>query len=122
MVGMSYKKSCIYRLAYRLAVETEDVCRSFPAYERYSLAQQLRNSSRSVVANYVEGYIRQGRLPLDHRRFLIYSQGSCDESKYWIEFGRDIGLVENRVCRELLSGYGRVSIALVALIRKTDSR
>jgi four helix bundle protein len=119
---MSYKNSSIYQLAYQLALNTEELCRTFPAHERYSLAQQLRNSSRSVVANFVEGYIRQGRLPFDHRGFLIYSQGSCDESKYWLEFGKDIGLVENKVFKELHSGYGRVSIALVSLIRKTDPR
>ncbi|MCH8820881.1 MAG: four helix bundle protein [Acidobacteria bacterium] len=32
----------------------EEASRKFPRYERFSLAQQLRDSSRSVVANDVE--------------------------------------------------------------------
>lgn len=78
---MSYKKSRVYQLGYELVLQTGELCRNLPSHERYALAQQLHNSSRSVVANYVEGYIRQGLLAADYRRFLIYSQGSCDESK-----------------------------------------
>ena len=114
---MSYKKSKIYRLGHKLVLQSEAVCRNFPSHEKYALAQQLRNSSRSVVANYVEGYVRQSLLPADHRRFLIYAQGSCDETKYWLELGRDLGLIEEKRSGQLLGGYQELTCYLIAMIR-----
>ena len=114
---MSYKKSRVYQLGYELVLQTEELCRNLPSHERYALAQQLRNSSRSVVATYVEGYIRQGLLAADYRRFLIYSQGSCDESKYWLELARDLGLVEENKTAPILTGYQEITRCLVSMIR-----
>ena len=114
---MSYKKSKVYRLGYKLVLQTEGICRSLPGHERYALAQQLRNSSRSVVANYVEGYVRQGLLSADHRRFLIYSQGSCDETKYWLELGSDLGLIDKKKLEPLLEGYQELTRCFVSMIR-----
>ncbi|MBI2821313.1 MAG: four helix bundle protein [Acidobacteria bacterium] len=103
---MSYKKSRIYQLGYHLALKVESLCRTFPKHEQFALAQQLRNSSRSVVANYVEGYVRQERFKPDHSRFLIYSQGSCDETKFWLELARDIGFLDldRDIVSETVSG------------------
>ena len=61
-----------------------------------------RNSSRSIVANYVEGYVRQTTSIKDHRRFMIYSQGSCDETKYWLELAKAIDLEGTKRCRTSL--------------------
>ena len=102
---MSYKRSEVYRLGFRLAILTEQLCRGLPKHEQYCLAQQLRNSSRSIVANYVEGYVRQTTSRADHRRFMIYSQGSCDETKYWLELARAIDLIQPESVEELLEGY-----------------
>ncbi len=91
---MSYKRSEVYRLGFRLAILTEQLCRGLHKHEQYCLSQQLRNSSRSIVSNYVEGYVRQTTSRADHRRFMIYSQGSCDETKYWLELAKAIDLIQ----------------------------
>jgi len=46
----------VYQLAYKLAMEIFVESKSFPKDERYSLTDQIRRSSRSVVANIAEGY------------------------------------------------------------------
>jgi len=115
---MSYKHSDIYRKAFELAVKVEPVCRSFPRYEQFALAEQLRKASRSIGANYVEGYIRQDILPADHRRFLIYSQGSCDETRYWLDLGKAIRLISPEAYLELLPLCDSLSRMLVPMIRK----
>jgi four helix bundle protein len=114
---MSYRKSAIYQEAFALAVEVEKICRSFPRHEIYCLASQLRRASRSIGANYVEGYVRQA-LKVDQRRFLVYSQGSCDETKYWLEVAKAIGLLDQE---HFMAAFGRcehVSIMLLAVLRK----
>jgi len=56
------------------------------------------------MANYVEGYIRRDLLSNDYRRFLIYSQGSCDETKYWLELGKDKGVISKSDFDSVLPG------------------
>jgi len=91
---MSYTNSKIYKLGFQLAVQAEQLCRTFPKHEQFALAQQLRNASRSIAANYAEGYVRETRFPSDWRRFLIYAQGSCDETKYWLSLAREFDLID----------------------------
>jgi len=119
---MSYTKSSIYQEALQLALKIETACRAFPRHELYCLAEQLRRASRSIGANYVEGYVREGRLPNDHRRFLIYSQGSCDETKYWLVLAQHIGLMEERVFVELFSSCERLSKMLTGILKRSFPR
>lgn len=116
---MSYKNSKVYQLGYELVLHVETVCRSFPRHEQYSLAQQLRNSSRSIVANYVEGYVRQGHFSADHRRFLIYSQGSCDETKYWLELAKDLELFDGQRLAELVIKYEQLGRMIFGILSKS---
>ncbi len=115
---MSYKKSKIYRLGFKQALLVETACRNFPKHELYSLAQQIRNSSRSIVANYVESYIRQKYFPADYRRFLTCSQGSCDETKFWVELAREMGLFDEATFDELIEGYERLSMIIVRTLNR----
>ena len=115
---MSYKKSKIYRLGFKQALLVETACRKLPKHELYSLAQQVRNSSRSIVANYVESYIRQKYFPADYRRFLTYSQGSCDETKFWVELAREMGLLDEATFNEIIEGCERLSIIIIRTLNR----
>ncbi len=117
---MSYKRSEVYKLGLRLAILTEQLCRGLPKHEQYCLAQQLRNSSRSIVANYVEGYVRQTTSIKDHRRFMIYSQGSCDETKYWLELAKAIDLIQPESVKELLEGYARLGRLIYSVLSRSS--
>jgi len=114
---MSYRKSVIYQEAFALAVDVEKVCRSFPRHEVYCLGSQLRRASRSSGANCVEGYVRQG-MRTDQRRFLVYSQGSCDETKYWLELAQAIGLLNQDSFRALFGRCEHLSIVLTSTLRR----
>ncbi len=115
---MSYKKSKIYRSGFKQALLIETACRKLPKHELYSLAQQVRNSSRSIVANYVESYIRQKYFPADYRRFLTYSQGSCDETKFWVELAREMGLFDEATFDEIMEGYERLSMIILRTLNR----
>lgn len=76
---MSYTKLDIYNTSFELFIETHQLTFKLPKYETYELGSQLRRSPDSIVTNIVEGYGRKvykGELI----RFLVYSQGSCDET------------------------------------------
>lgn len=76
---MSYTKLDIYNTSFDLFIETHRLSFKLPKYELYELGSQLRRSSDSVVTNIAEGYGRK-IYKGEFIRFLIYSQGSCDET------------------------------------------
>ena len=115
---MSFKSSRIYRVGYELALDVERICKNFPRHEQYALAEQLRNSSRST--NYVEGYVRQQQNSLaDQRRFLIYSKGSCDETKYWLQLAKDMGLLSNDSSERLQAKCSELGKMIFSILIKS---
>ena len=46
----------VYQFSYQLALEVFEKTRSFPKEELYSLTNQIRRSSRSVLANVAEAW------------------------------------------------------------------
>lgn len=87
---MPYHKLDVYQKAYRLALSIHKVTLQFPKLEQYELAQQLRRSSKSIPANIAEGMGKQESAK-EVSRFIRMAIGSCDESRVWLEFARDLG-------------------------------
>ena len=48
----------VYKLAFNSAIEIFELLKTFPKDEKYSLADQVRRSSRSVCSNLAEGCLR----------------------------------------------------------------
>jgi len=46
----------VYQMAYQLAMDIFEITKKFPKEETYSLTDQMRRSSRSVVINIRDGY------------------------------------------------------------------
>ena len=89
---MPYHRLDVYRKAYCLALEIHKMSLRFPKIEQYELAQQLRRSSKSVPVNIAEGMGKQ-ESKADVRRYMRIAIGSCDESRVWLEFAKDLGYI-----------------------------
>ena len=64
-----YEDSKIYQLAKQMAVELHQLTlNELPKFEMYEQGAQIRRSSKSVVANFVEGY---GRRMYKKEDFLL---------------------------------------------------
>jgi four helix bundle protein len=87
---MPYHQLDVYQKAYRLALEIHRVSLRFPKLEQYERASQLRRASKSIAANLAEGMGKQSSAG-EVRRFVQMAIGSCDESRVWLEFARDLG-------------------------------
>jgi len=80
-----YEDTAIYQLAKQLAVEIHQMTlEQLPKFEMYEEGSQIRRSSKSIVANFVEGYGMK-RYKGDLVRYLTYSLASCDETKAHLE-------------------------------------
>jgi len=80
-----YKDLIAYQKAYTLAMDIFEVSKSFPKEEKYSLTDQVRRSSRSVCANFAEGY-RKRKYPAHFILKLTDSDAENSETQVWIDF------------------------------------
>jgi four helix bundle protein len=74
-----------YKKGFELAMKIFHRTKSFPKEEIYSMTDQVRRSSRSVVANLAEGYRRRRTL-----RYFEAKLNDCEtelsETQVWLEF------------------------------------
>ena len=82
---MDFRELLAYQKGFRLAMEIFNVSKSFPPDEKYSLTDQIRRSSRSVVANIAEAY-RKRRYTNHFISKLTDSDSENSETNVWLEF------------------------------------
>ncbi len=109
----------VYRLAYRLAMEIFQESKEFPAEERYSLTDQIRRSSRSVVANIAEAF-RRRQYPRLFVSKLSDADTEATETQVWLDFARDCGYMTQERYKELVNGYQEVGRMLGGMMAAPD--
>ncbi len=116
----SYKDLRVYILANQVDKSIFELTRHFPKPELYSLTNQILRSAHSISVNIAEGYGRR-RYVLDYVRFLVITQGSCDETREHLKtayFRSYINKVDYQDLDDKLDHIGRM---LTLLIRKLSS-
>ena len=114
---MPYHRLDVFKKAYQLALEVHKLSLRFPKHEQYELAQQLRRSSKSIPANIAEGMGRQAS-PADVSRFIRMAIGSCDESRIWLEFARDLEYIDAKTQKSYNSRYDEIGRMLQGIIKR----
>ncbi len=107
----------VFRRAYRLSLEVHRASLGFPAIERRALADQIRRASKSICANLVEGFGRQGWSKAEFRRFLMMATGSADEMQVWVLYARDLGYIDDDVAERWRGEYREIARMLQGLSR-----
>lgn len=80
-------------------MEIFEITKRFPEYERYSLTNQIRKSSRSVCANVAEAW-RKRRYEAAFVSKLSDAETEACETQVWIEVAKRCGyLTEDRALR-----------------------
>ena len=113
---MPFHKLDVYRKAYDLSLVVHKQTRKFPAFEQREFASQIRRSSKSIPVNIAEGMGRQ-MSPRDVVRFLRQALGSCDETRVWLEYARDLEYIDGSRFEELHDAYCEVGRMLNGLIK-----
>ncbi len=117
---MNIKELRVYQRSYNMALSIHKITQSFPKTEQYGgIADQIRRSSKSIVANIVEGYAKQNFYKADFKRMLIYSLASCDESQLWIEMSRDLGYIDNNQYNSIYQELDEIGKMLYSFIKAT---
>ena len=91
-----YRDLKVYRMAYDLALEIQQVTKTFPKEEKFALTDQMRRSSRSVPANLAEAWKKRKYEKMFISK-IIDAAGEAGETEVWLDFAKDFGyLVENK--------------------------
>ncbi|WP_421764348.1 four helix bundle protein [Ekhidna sp.] len=85
----SFTELIVWQKAHALALEIYKITQNFPKEEMFGITSQIRRASVSVAANIAEGYKR--RSANDKARFFNISEGSLDETKYFLILANDLG-------------------------------
>lgn len=120
---MSYRNLDIWKLARKVAVDIHKMSLSeLLNFERYEVGIQIRRSSKSIVANIVEGYGRR-RYKAEYIRFLVFALASCDETREHIELLRETGSLRKRDLSESLeSSVDELGRKLNRCIQSVESK
>ena len=118
---MPFHKLDVYRKAYDASLRLHTETLSFPRFEQSELASQLRRASKSICANIAEGMGRQ-MSPKDVVRFLRSALGSCDETRIWLEYSRDLEYLPPAKFDEMNAAYCEVGRMVNGLVQSWIAR
>ena len=118
---MPYRRLDVYQKSYQLALEVHKLSLGFPKLEQYELASQLRRSSKSIPGNIAEGMGKQDTAA-DVRRFIKIALGSCDETRVWLQFSKDLGYFDEKISQDLDLRYQEIGRMLQGLIRRYEGK
>ncbi len=111
----SYEDSGLYKLAKQMAVEIHKMTLDeLPKFEMYEEGSQIRRSSKSIVANFVEGYGRR-HYRAEYIKFLTYALASCDETKAHLELLHKTGSIQPDRFQDFYSNYRKIGAMLYNL-------
>ena len=110
-VVRTYSDPLVYKQAYRLALDVSKVMKEFPKQEQYEMGRQIRNCSRSVAANIVEGWAKRNSAA-EFKRHSMIAIGECAETKFWIDLATDEGFVEAKRAGTMGSEYKKLGFML----------
>ena len=74
----------VYKKAFEMSRLVFMLSKRFPAEEKFSLTDQVRRSSRSVTAQFAEGY-RKKRYPLHFVAKMTDADGENAETQVWLD-------------------------------------
>ncbi len=115
MAITSYRDLDVYKRSLRALVAVHKVVLSFPEYERFALADQMRRASKSIPANIAEGYGRR-KSAKDFKHFLSMALGSANEMIVHLEITRELEYAKPETCNSLIEGYTVICKMLYRLI------
>ena len=103
----SHKDLLIYQKSFRAAMDIFHLSKSFPKEEMYSLTDQVRRSSRSVVANLGEAF-RKRQYPRSFVAKLVDCESEAAETQVWLDFSLECNYLSHEEVDRLTREYDEI--------------
>jgi four helix bundle protein len=105
----SFRDLKVYQEAQDLAVEIEDLVKTYPKYELYLLTDQSRRASRSVPALIAEGWAKR-RSIRSFQKYLRDAIGECNEMMTHLDQADKFSYIKKQgYGKELIERYDQLA-------------
>lgn len=104
----------VYKEAFQLSLEIEEVVNNFPKEEKFLLTDQSKRASRAIPALIAEGYAKRETLPV-FKKFLRDAVGEANEMINHIALAKAKVYITSEKSDELIERYHRVGKKLTKL-------
>jgi four helix bundle protein len=94
-----------------------NLSKKFPPEERYSLADQMRRSSRSICSNLAEAW-RKRRYEAAFVSKLNDCEGEAAETQVWIQYAVECQYLDREAAVEFYSEYDAILGMLVNMVSR----
>jgi len=112
----SYEDLEVYQRAMELLVPLHAHVITFPDYERFELASQLRRASKAIPANIAEGYGKKTSSK-EFKAYLNHALGSANEVIVHLRIAERLGYLGSGETCELVAGYTILAKQLFRLMQ-----
>ena len=98
----SFRDLEVYQRASKLFPKIYKMVRSWNTIDQRELGSQIIRAANSIHANIAEGF---GKTPVDFKRYVSNSIGSCDELLSHLNDARNIELIADSLFDDLVAEY-----------------
>jgi four helix bundle protein len=116
MKAKTFEDLLVWKKAHAYVLEIYRITQEFPKSEIFGLTAQMRRAAVSMPANIAEGFKK--RTPREKIRILNISQGSLEESRYYLILAEDLDYADTAV---FLPKLEEISKMLEAYIRAIET-
>lgn len=114
----SFEDVKLWQKAHNFVLEIYKISKIFPREELYGITSQIRRSSVSIAANFVEGFKKKSKN--DKARFYNISQGSLNETKYYLRLIKDLEYYDTSNLSKELDEIAKMLEAYTNTLLKSD--
>ncbi|HYP53186.1 MAG TPA: four helix bundle protein [Pyrinomonadaceae bacterium] len=102
----TFQELIVWQKAHGFVLSVYRLTESFPRHETYGLGSQLRRAAVSIPANIAEGFKKRGAA--DKARFMNITQGSLEESRYYLILAKDLGYADTQTLASQLEEVSKL--------------
>lgn len=105
----------VYKEAFQLCLEIEELLKSYPSFERFLLIDQMKRACRGIPALIAEGYARRESIK-DFQKYLRECVGEANEMINHLLLSKHKGYIKKQgYADELIERYVRLGKKLTNL-------
>ncbi|MEM6895504.1 MAG: four helix bundle protein [Bacteroidota bacterium] len=112
---VNYKNYKVWQKSHQYVFKMYEITQGFPKSEQFNLISQIQRASISIPTNSAEGCGRETEKELV--RFLYIASGSTHELDYLLLVSSELGFIESKNAKKLISEIDEIKKMLAALIR-----
>jgi four helix bundle protein len=85
----TFRDLLVWQKVHAFVLAIYKMTAAFPGREIYGLTSQMRRAAVFNAANIAQGFVKRGKA--DKARFMNVTEGSIEESRYYLILSEDLG-------------------------------